>query len=111
VLSSACPVLALLARSPNSPPEASIPTHLLSWQVPLAKGKPLPPLPSSGYKRRRWQGQLRTGEGTGGRRRRPQSFPECWGRGTRSQKGKGLPKVTQPASRTKKSQYPRARQP
>lgn len=49
VLSTACPIPSLARLRAGYPlggaRGASIPTHLLSWQVPLAEGKPLPPRP------------------------------------------------------------------
>lgn len=56
------PAPALLGQEPViSWGGACIPSHLLSWQVPLAKGEPLPPQPQLRLQRRR--GQLRTGGG------------------------------------------------
>lgn len=60
VLSPACPNHAGL-RARNLLGGACIPSHLLSWQVTLAEGKPLPPQPQLRLQRR--QGQLRTGGG------------------------------------------------
>ena len=93
VLSTACPSTSPAEPGAGDPLGAggggggggggwrSIHSHLLSWQVPLAEGKPLPPRPQLRLQKKARPAEDR-GRGLEGWRRH-HNFPECWGRRTR----------------------------
>lgn len=88
VPSTACPSTACPSTSPAEPGagdplgawggQASIHSHLLGRQVPLAEGKPLPPRPQLRLQKKARPAEDR-GRGLAGWRRH-HNFPECWGR-------------------------------